>query len=134
MFLDASAIVALIAREPGHEALSARLFAAARRLTSGLALYEAALAVGRPARIPIVEAEGTVRAFLRAANIVIVSVGDDEAREALSAFARFGKGRGHPARLNLGDCFAYACARTQGVPLLFVGDDFTRTDIPDATA
>lgn len=55
-----------------------------------------------------------------------------EGREAISAFTRFGKGRGHPAQLNMGDCFAYACARTHNVPLLFVGDDFSRTDIPSA--
>ena len=49
-------------------------------------------------------------------------------REALRAFERFGRGR-HPARLNMGDCFAYACARALDVPLLFKGEDFAQTDI-----
>ena len=52
---------------------------------------------------------------------------------ALAAFARFGKGQGHPAQLNMGDCFAYACARTRNIPLLFIGNDFSQTDIPAAT-
>ena len=58
----------------------------------------------------------------------VVAVGDAECRLALDAYARFGKGR-HPARLNMGDCFAYACARSHGVPLLYKGDDFALTDI-----
>lgn len=57
-----------------------------------------------------------------------------ETREALSAHARFGKGRSHPAKPNLGDCFAYACAWVHGVPLLFVGEDFPHTDIRPALA
>ncbi|MGT2479980.1 type II toxin-antitoxin system VapC family toxin [Methylobacterium oryzae CBMB20] len=56
---------------------------------------------------------------------------DRRAALALAAHARYGKGR-HPARLNLGDCFAYACARVHGVPLLYVGDDFPQTDIRSA--
>jgi ribonuclease VapC len=57
-----------------------------------------------------------------------------EAETALAAFARYGKGRGHPAKLNLGDCFAYAMAKNHGAALLFTGDDFGRTDIrPAAT-
>jgi ribonuclease VapC len=66
--------------------------------------------------------------FLRLAGVRIVEIGDDELARALDAFDRYGKGR-HPARLNMGDCFAYACAKTQGVPLLFKGDDFGQTDI-----
>jgi ribonuclease VapC len=56
----------------------------------------------------------------------------DQARTALYAFARYGKGRGHPAQLNLGDCFAYAVARDRRVPLLFKGNDFSQTDIEPA--
>ena len=57
-----------------------------------------------------------------------MSIGLVEARLALEAHARFGRGR-HPARLNMGDCFAYACARSRGVPLLYKGEDFALTDI-----
>jgi ribonuclease VapC len=58
----------------------------------------------------------------------IVLIREREALLALEAFDRFGKGR-HPAGLNMGDCFAYACAHALGVPLLFKGDDFARTDL-----
>ena len=63
------------------------------------------------------------------AGIEVVPIAGEETRSALDACQRFGKGRGHPARLNLGDCFAYACATTRGVPLLFVGNDFVHTDV-----
>ncbi len=66
--------------------------------------------------------------FLRLAHVGIIAIGPDEMARALDAFNRFGKGR-HPAQLNMGDCFAYACAKTHGVPLLFKGDDFSQTDI-----
>jgi ribonuclease VapC len=60
-----------------------------------------------------------------------VPFGEGHFYAALDAFARFGKGR-HPARLNYGDCMAYATARVAGLPLLFVGEDFVRTDIESA--
>ena len=62
-----------------------------------------------------------------------VSITDHDAHTALVAFSRYGKGRGHPAQLNLGDCFAYAVAKNAGTTLLFKGDDFDKTDIRPAT-
>jgi ribonuclease VapC len=59
--------------------------------------------------------------------VELVQIGENEASLALSAFARYGKGRGHPAQLNTGDCFAYAVARNHRTTLLFKGDDFTKT-------
>ena len=59
----------------------------------------------------------------------LVAIGGAEAEAALDAYARFGKGSGHPARHNMGDCFAYACARTNGARLLYKGDDFSHTDM-----
>ena len=61
----------------------------------------------------------------------LVAIGDTEHTLALDAYARFGKGR-HPAKLNMGDCFAYACARANHASLLFAGDDFSHTDILSA--
>jgi len=63
------------------------------------------------------------------AEINTVPISVQEAEAALDAFARYDTGRGHPAHLNLGDCFAYACAKTNRTPLLFKGDGFSRTDI-----
>lgn len=61
-----------------------------------------------------------------------VLITESEAATALAAFSQYGKGRGHPAQLNLGDCFAYAVARNHRTPLLFKGEDFDKTDIPSA--
>ncbi len=129
MFVDASALVAILAQEPGYLRIGERLHAASSRSTSGLAVFEAVMAIARLKTLTIAAAEAHVRDFLQAAAIAVVPIADAEAREALAAFARFGKGQGHPAQLNMGDCFAYACARTRKAELLFVGNDFSRTDI-----
>lgn len=67
--------------------------------------------------------------LLDLAQIRLVPITTDDAGRALDAFARYGKGTGHPARLNMGDCFAYAVARNHGVPLLYKGEDFALTDL-----
>lgn len=132
MFVDASALVAILAQEPGYTAIGDRLHAAATRSTSGLAVFEAVMAIARFKRLTIAAAQAHVEEFLNAAAIGVVPIADAEAREALAAFARFGKGQGHPAQLNMGGCFAYACTRTRRTELLFVGNDFSRTDIVSA--
>jgi ribonuclease VapC len=81
----------------------------------------------------VAEAETHVGDFLRAAGVVIQPIQPETAHVALEAFARYGKGRGHPARLNLGDCFIYAQAKIGGASLLYKGDDFSRTDIESAS-
>ena len=73
-----------------------------------------------------------VREFLGIAGIETVAITDRDAATALTAFARYGKGRRHPAQLNMGDCFAYAIAKNQGTELLFKGEDFGKTDIATA--
>lgn len=69
--------------------------------------------------------------FLRDYDVTVVGFGVEELTIARDAFLRFGKGR-HPAKLNFGDCMSYALAKSQGVPLLFKGDDFSLTDIERA--
>jgi ribonuclease VapC len=133
MFVDASAIVAILAAEDGHEKLSDCIEEASAPSTSGIAVFKAALAVSRLQAIPLSVAEAAVMKFLAESRVVLVPITAVEAAAALAAHARYGKGR-HPARLNLGDCFAYACARVHGVPLLYVGDDFPQTDIRPACA
>lgn len=134
MFVDASAIVAILVQEEGYETLSDHLEASAGSITSGLAIFEATLAVSRILVVPPDDAGAAIDAFLYQAGIALVPITAPESRMALVAHARYGKGRGHPARLNLGDCFAYACARVHEVPLLFVGDDFPHTDIRSGLA
>ncbi len=128
MFLDASAIVAIIARESDASALAARLGQAARVCTSPIALYEAAAGLARIGNTSLVQAQATLDRFVQEIGAEIIPIGAAIGRGAASAFDRFGKGR-HPARLNMGDCFAYACAQELQLPLLFKGDDFPHTDI-----
>jgi ribonuclease VapC len=67
---------------------------------------------------------------LRAAEIAVEPVTQEQARLGREAYRDFGKGSEHPAQLNFGDCFAYALAKATGEPLLYKGDDFARTDVP----
>ena len=128
MFVDASAIIAIIIGEPERLAFEARLEQADRIYTSPLAIYEAVMGVARIRRLSIDDAQSALDRFVSDVSAELVPITPEIGRAAINAFDRFGRGR-HPARLNMGDCFAYACARTLGVPLLFKGDDFAQTDI-----
>jgi ribonuclease VapC len=129
MFVDASALVAILTEEVEGEVLSARLEAARHPFTSPIAVYEAALAIRRKRQRPMATIRADLAAFLKAAGIRLVAVPPAAADPALDAFARYRKGTGHPAQLNMGDCFAYAMAVIHDAPLLFKGDDFALTDI-----
>ncbi|MGA8402321.1 MAG: type II toxin-antitoxin system VapC family toxin [Stellaceae bacterium] len=128
MFIDASALVAILVREAEASDFSRRARQAVVRYTSPMAIYEAVLAVSRARRISVDRAENLVERLLAAAGIQNVPISAEIGRLAIEAFARFGRGK-HPARLNMGDCFAYACARSLGVPMLCKGGDFAQTDI-----
>ncbi len=128
MMIDASAIVAILNGEPDAAALAGAIGAASRPLSSPVALFEASVALMRENRWTADEADAVLREFLRSAAIEIVSIDEGTSRAAVKVFEKYGKGR-HAARLNLGDCFAYACARASQSPLLCKGDDFARTDV-----
>ena len=129
MVVDASAIVAILTREPEAAALSQRLQQAAHPITSPIAIYEAVLAIRRQRNRAIADIHQEVVRFLSAAGIEIVPVAPTEADGALAAHDRYGKGTGHPASLNMGDCFIYALAKAQGAALLYKGNDFAQTDL-----
>ena len=129
MFVDASAIVAILTREAEADALADVLEGARSPITSPIAIFEAALGICRKRHASVGEAEADVREFLEVADIRAVPITEREAATALAAFSRYGKGRGHPAQLNLGDCFAYAIAKNHRTALLFEGEDFDKTDI-----
>jgi ribonuclease VapC len=131
MFIDASALTALLTDEHEARELLARLQQTTARLTSPLAVWEAAIAVARVLGLSISDATEAVERYLALMEITMVAVLPETARIALNAFDRYGKGR-HPARLNFGDCFTYACARHFGEPLMFKGGDFPQTDIEAA--
>jgi ribonuclease VapC len=128
MFVDASALVAIIGGEPDATALATRLRAAEVKYTSPVAIYETTLAVLRIRQTTIDSAIAHLDRFLGRSQIKTIPITAEIGRVAMDAFARFGRGN-HPARLNMGDCFAYACARSLGVPLLCKGGDFSQTDI-----
>lgn len=131
VFVDASALVAVLLNEDDASELDARMSARAPCFTSPLAVWEAARAVSRQRDVPIKDAQAAVESLLRIAEVLVTAVDPEVRHLAIEAQARFGKGR-HPAALNFGDCFAYACARHAGVPLLYKGDDFAHTDIEAA--
>jgi len=131
MFIDASALTALLTDEHDARELLARLQQTRTRLTSPLSMWEAAVAVARILDLSVSETAEAVECYLELMEIELVAVPPETARIALQAFERYGKGR-HPARLNFGDCFAYACARHFGKPLMFKGADFPQTDIEAA--
>jgi ribonuclease VapC len=131
MFVDASAMCAILLDEPESDLLASKLPRAAHRVTSAIAVFETVRALMRVRDMTPGQARGLVARFLSVADIESITIGDAEREAALEAMDRFGKGR-HPARLNMGDCFAYACARSRDLPLLFKGDDFSKTDIASA--
>jgi len=132
MFVDASAIMAILTREREADAFAEAIEASSTALTSPIAVFEATIGLCRTRHASVEEAAADVEEFLRITGVRCVPISIEDGRAALAAFARYGKGRGHPARLNLGDCFAYAMARNQGLPLLFKGNDFSKTDIEPA--
>lgn len=132
MFIDTSAIVALLAQEPDADGYAERIAEADARYTSGLVILEAAMRLSTMLDLDPVYVETRIQALLDEARITVVAIDGAIAKAAVAAFSRFGKGCGHPARLNLADCMSYACARAHGVPLLFKGDDFAQTDIEPA--
>jgi ribonuclease VapC len=128
MFVDASAMVAMLTDEVDGDALADCLATASVRHTSAVAIFEAVAAIARKRSYSLDEARVIVRRFLSVSEISLAPIGEAECESALTALERFGKGR-HPASLNLGDCFAYGCAKALDTQLLFKGDDFSRTDI-----
>jgi len=128
LFVDASALVAIIDKEPGWRDLVSKLEQTDQRLTSPLAIWEATIATERLRGCDFDDAAREVQSFIEAIEVSVIDVTAEIGHEALKAARLYGKGR-HPARLNFGDCFAYACARVLDVPLLCKGDDFPLTDI-----
>ncbi len=129
MFVDASALVAILAEEPDGEGLRLKLKSTKKRLVSAMVLFEATLAVRRINDFTPLEAFELVSEFLKIYAIRQIAIEPRFGDLAIRTFERYGKGQGHRARLNMGDCFAYACAKMHKVPLLCKGDDFIHTDI-----
>lgn len=128
MVLDSSAIISLLRQEPGSDELLDVIETARVRRVSAATLVEAAIVM--QARFGDA-GERELDVILHRLGVDVVPVTEEHADIARSAFRRFGKGR-HPAALNYGDCFPYALAVSLGEPLLFTGDDFSKTDVVSA--
>ena len=129
--VDTSALMAVVLREPEREAMLALLSAAEGPLISAGTMIEVRMVcLRRGGKLLVSEAEVLIGSL----GIETVPTGEAEVAVASIAFARYGKGGGHPAQLNFGDLFSYALAKARGIPLLFKGNDFAATDIVPAAA
>jgi ribonuclease VapC len=125
MILDTSAVVAILLKEPGFELVFQKLAAAETIGIGAPTLAETGIVLrARLGRDP----SGILGRFLQKFEIVTVPFGEEHWREAVEAYGIFSRGQ-HAASLNFGDCMTYAVAKLAGQPLLFVGRDFSRTDL-----
>ena len=130
MIVDSSALVAILHREPERAEFVALISASPDVSVSAATYLEAAIVIDAQKR-PDLSRE--FDRILAANNIIIEPVTPAQARIAREAYRDFGKGSGHAARLNFGDCLAYALAKDKSEPLLFKGTDFAQTDVRVAT-
>ncbi|PTE09965.1 type II toxin-antitoxin system VapC family toxin [Mesorhizobium helmanticense] len=129
MVVDTSAIVAILKQEPDAPVIAQRLAGNQQILMSAATLMECGtVIVGRYGVAGTVELTG----LLARLKVTIVALSAEHAQAGIEAYALYGRGTGHPAKLNMGDCFAYALAKTRNLPLLFKGNDFIHTDIEPA--
>ena len=140
MFVDASALVAVLKGEPdGPAYLKAMEVSRGKIRVSPIVRLEAAIALARTRRDGRGDTHATAEDFAVAAELVadlLDAIGADEmlvtpaiGREAIEVMGRYGKLTGHPAKLNMGDALSYACAKAEAVPLLYKGRDFSETDL-----
>ena len=129
VIVDSSALVVILRDESDAATYTTAIENAAECRISAAAFLETAIVIDR-SRDPI--ASRRLDDLLREAQIVIEPVSEDQAHIARQAYRDYGRGSGHPARLNFGDCLAYALARATGEQLLFKGDDLRQTDITAA--
>lgn len=129
MILDSSAAVAVLFRERGYRGLEDAMREAPTLAIGAPTMFEMSIVV---TAVFDHRAGPLLDRFLAEWGIQIAPFGERHWRVAADAFARYGKGRRHPARLNYGDCMTYATARLAGRPLLFTGEDFAKTDLAAA--
>jgi ribonuclease VapC len=131
MIVDSSAIVAILRAESDARQYAEALEAAPSRRISAANWLESAIVISDPSE-PVTGRR--FNEFVREAALRVEPVTAKQASIARDAYRDFGKGSGHPAQLNFGDCFAYALAAETGEPLLFKGNDFSQTDLRSALA
>lgn len=129
--VDSSVLVAIVKEEPGYDQLGSTMTGEAA-LIGAPTLVETKLVLsgGVTGRA----GDALLNGLVQQGTLRVIEFTPEMAETAVAAFRRFGKGQGHPAQLNYGDCLSYAVAKTLGLPLLYKGDDFARTDIVPALA
>ena len=132
MFIDASALIAMLTDEDEARILAARLQASPKRLTAPQAVLETIVDVSAALPLPLAETEAVVKRFLELMGIQTVAVPVQALPLAVAALARYGTAAGHPAALRPIEALAYAAARYYRVPLLYKGGRFAATDIEAA--
>ncbi len=132
MFVETSAIVAILAGEADADAYLSAIDSATDRQTGAHVRLEATINLARILGLEVLDAQEMFDAFLHAAKIAVIPITDAIARHAVEAFAVYGKGERPSRPLNFADCLSYACAKTQNMPILFKGHDFTETDLRSA--
>lgn len=144
MFIDASAIIAVLAEEADARQIVAKLDGATTIICSPLVRYEVVLGLARArwtalhgADLPmsaefVAQIATIVDGFLGELGVIEQNVTTEIGTEAIRAAGKYGRGTGHLAKLNFGDCYSYAAAKISGLPLLFKGNDFIHTDIEAA--
>jgi ribonuclease VapC len=125
MILDSSAMVAILCQEPGHLALIDKLLASELVAVGAPTVFETAMVLTIKTGQ---DGLALVHDFLQESGALVTPFTQEHASSAFAAYLRYGKGR-HPAALNFGDCLSYAAAKVSGQPLLFVGSDFSQTDL-----
>jgi ribonuclease VapC len=128
VFVDTSAIVAIILDEHDALALADTLDAAKHRLTSAAVRLETCMVLTSRLDLSPLSAQDLFDDFISQSEVAEFSIDERVGRLAVECFERYGKGR-HPAGLNFGDCLSYACAKAHGATLLFKGEDFSQTDL-----
>ncbi len=131
IFVDASALVAIIAGETDADELADRLEPFETRFCSAISVWESVAALRKSYAMTVAAAFEEVNVYVTDLRLTYVPIAERELVIAISAFETYGKGR-HKAALNMGDCFAYACAKANGAKLLFKGGDFALTDVDAA--
>jgi ribonuclease VapC len=129
LFIDASALIAIIAGEADGDVLLDVIASDTDGLWSPMSCWEAVSGLRHSHKYSAAQARREVEQAAVDLDLRLVGIDAPELRMALDAHQRFGRGSGHPAKLNMGDCFAYACAKTNNARLLYKGDDFIHTDL-----
>jgi len=129
VIVDTSALIAILFQEPDAQIFADALASAERPEISAATLFEAFTVADRAHDRTVGH---RLDGICRASRLSVIPFDEAQARIAREAYRDFGKGSGHKARLNLGDCFAYALARVTGEPLLYKGTDFGQTDVASA--